>query len=219
MTAMMARTAIATLALGPTLGAALWASPALAGSLTVRIVDTAGHPVTDAVVTLQPAAGSAPRPRVEAGYRVTQQNIEFHPFVSVVPVGATVAFPNLDPFRHHVYSFSPAKRFELKLFARDQTRSVTFDRPGVVAIGCNIHDSMSAYIFVTDTVWTARSPANGTVRFGDTPPARFTLQVWHPYLRAPGGMLTRSYASAADDRSDTITVTLRPPPMHRMGSY
>jgi plastocyanin len=201
------------------LGFAASAAPAAAGGLTIRIIDGAGHPVQDAVVTLKPASGAAPQPRMEAGYRVTQQDTQFHPFVSIVPAGATVAFPNLDPFRHHVYSFSSAKRFELKLFARDQTRSMTFDRPGIVAIGCNIHDSMSAFIFVTDTVWTTRSPANGTVRFGDTPAGQFTLQVWHPYLRAPGGVLTRSYAAAGPDRSDTITVSLRAPPMHRMGGY
>jgi plastocyanin len=198
---------------------ALWASPALAGGITVRVVDAVGHPVTDAVVTLRPANGAPSRPRLEGTYSVTQQDTQFHPFVSVVPAGATVAFPNLDPFRHHVYSFSSAKRFELKLFARDQTRSVTFDRPGVVAIGCNIHDSMSAYIFVTDTVWTTRSPANGTVRFGDTPAGPFVLQVWHPFLRAPGGVMTRSYAATGADRTETITIALRAPPMHSMATY
>jgi plastocyanin len=201
------------------LGLALMATPALAGSLTIRVVDSGGRPVSDAVVTLKPATGAAPRPRMEAAYRVTQQDTQFHPFVTVVPSGATVAFPNLDPFRHHVYSFSPAKRFELKLFARDQTRSVTFEQPGIVAIGCNIHDSMSAYIFVTDTVWTTRSPASGSVTFGDTPAGPFVLQVWHPYLRAPGGVLTRNYAPSAANRSETIAVALRAPPMHRMGGY
>jgi plastocyanin len=200
-------------------GTALLASPALAGGLTIRVVDAAGHPVQDVVVTLKPVSGAALHPRMEGPYRVTQQDTQFHPFVSVVPAGATVAFPNLDSFRHHVYSFSAAKRFELKLFARDQTRSVTFDQPGVIAIGCNIHDSMSAYIFVTDTVWTTRSPANGTVRFIDTPGGPFTLQVWHPYLRAPGGVLTHSYTASGADRSETITVSLRAPPMHAMGAY
>lgn len=195
------------------------AAPAAAGSLTVRVGDAAGRPVQDAVVTLRPAASAAPRARMEAAYRVTQQDTRFHPFVSVVPAGATVAFPNLDPFRHHVYSFSPAKRFELKLFGRDQTRSVTFDQPGIVAIGCNIHDSMSAYIYVTDTVWTTRSPANGTVRFGNTPGGNFVLQVWHPDLRAPGGVLTRNYGSSGVDRSEKITIALRARPMHRMRDY
>jgi plastocyanin len=198
---------------------ALPGSPALAGGFTVRVIDAAGHPVQDAVITLKPVGAAAVRPRMEGPYRVTQQDTQFHPFVSVVPVGATVAFPNLDPFRHHVYSFSRAKRFELKLFARDETRSVTFDQPGVIAIGCNIHDSMSAYIFVTDTVWTTRSPANGTVRFADTPGGQFALQVWHPYLRAPGGGLTRSYSANGTDRTEVITVSLRTPPMHAMGGY
>ena len=185
----------------------------------MRLVDGGGRPVGDAVVTLKPANGRAPAPKLAADYRVNQQNTAFHPFVSIVPVGATVAFPNLDPFRHHVYSFSPAKRFELKLFARDQTRSVTFDRPGVAAIGCNIHDKMSAYIFVTDTVWTTRSPAQGTVRFGDTPDGDYVLQVWHPYLRAPGGVLVRRYQAGGADRSETIVLQLRPPPMHGTGHY
>ena len=165
-----------------------------------------------------PVSGTAPRARIEPSYRITQQDTQFHPFVTVVPAGATVAFPNLDPFRHHVYSFSPAKRFELKLFARDQTRSMTFDQPGLVAIGCNIHDSMAAYIFVTDTVWTTRSPSSGTVRFGDTPAGPFVLQVWHPFLRAPGGMLKRNYAPGGD-RSETIAITLRAPPMRPMAGY
>jgi plastocyanin len=193
--------------------------PVLAAGLSVRLLDAAGRPVSDAVVTLKPAAGRAPAPRPAADYKVNQQNTQFHPFVTIVPAGATVAFPNLDPFRHHVYSFSPAKRFELKLFARDQTRSVTFEQPGIVAIGCNIHDTMSAYIFVTDTVWTTRSPASGTVRFGDTPDGDYVLQVWHPYLRAPGGQLVRRLSGGGADRSETIVVQLRPPPMHRMGGY
>lgn len=193
--------------------------PARAGSVTVRLVDNAGRPASDFVVTFIPMKGTAPRPPVETGYRVIQQNTQFKPFVSVVPVGARVAFPNLDPFRHHVYSFSKAKRFELKLFAKDQTRSVIFDKPGIVAIGCNIHDSMSAYIFVTDSIWTQHVPASGTVRFADIPEGDFTMQVWHPYLRAPGGMMSRRVAIHGGDQAETVTVALRSPPMHHMGNY
>jgi hypothetical protein len=96
---------------------------------------------------------------------------------------------------------------------------VAFDRPGVVAIGCNIHDSMSAFIFVTDSVWTARSGSNGIVRFGDTPGGQFVASVWHPYLRAPGGAMSRFMAATAADHADSFIVSLRPPPMHRMGGY
>jgi len=200
------------------LGMAL-AGPALAGGLTIRLVDASGRPVSDAVVTLRPNGSAPPPMRAGGPYRVEQKDIAFHPFVSLVPVGATVAFPNLDPFKHHVYSFSPAKRFELKLFARDELRSVTFDRPGVVSIGCNIHDSMSAYIFVTDTTWAMRSGASGAVTFRDTPAGPFTLAVWHPYLRSPGNVQTTVMSPAAPDRSQTITLRLRPPPMRDMGGY
>lgn len=197
----------------------LAATPGWAGSLTVKIVDKKGQPVRNAVVTLKARGTAAPSSRAGANYQVRQKDTQFHPFVSVVPVGATVAFPNLDPFRHHVYSFSPAKRFDLKLIAEDQSRSVTFDTPGVVAIGCNIHDRMSAYIFVADTPFAAQTGASGTVTFRNAPDTAFSLQVWHPYLRAPGGSLAKAMPASSANRSQTITVRLRPPPMHRMDGY
>jgi hypothetical protein len=143
--------------------------------------------------------------------------LQFHPFVLVVPVGATVSFPNLDPTRHHVYSFSAAKKFELKLFARDQSRSIKFDKPGVVALGCNIHDGMSAFILVADSAWTSRTDANGRVRFADVPLSAGSVSVWHPYLRAPGGTMSRSLG--AKDHDASFAVRLRPPPMHDMSGY
>jgi len=135
------------LAAGLALAAPLGAAP-----LTVRVVDANGRPVRDAVVTLRPAGAATRAPRPGGHFVVSQQNIQFHPFLTIVPVGADVSFPNLDNTKHHVYSFSPAKKFELKLFARDQSRTVHFDKPGVVALGCNIHDQMSAFIFVADSV-------------------------------------------------------------------
>ncbi len=196
----------------------MMASPAQAAGLTVRVVDASGRAINDAVVTLRPNAQAAPKARPGAGYRVEQRDIKFKPFVSVFPVNASVAFPNLDPVKHHVYSFSPTKRFELKLFARAEQRSITFDKPGIVAIGCNIHDSMTAYIYVTDTVWTQRSGANGAVSFGDTPGSAFTLSVWHPYLRAPGNVSSVVLQASAQDRTQTVTVRLRPPPA-TLGGY
>src|SRR3954453_13399050 len=152
------------------------AAPVSAATLSVRVVDEAGKPVRDAVVTLRPSSGArAPRP--SGRYVVSQKDLQFHPFLAIVPVGADVSFPNLDNTKHHVYSFSAAKRFELKLFAKDQSRTVHFDKPGVVALGCNIHDGMSAFIFITESVWTARTNAQGLVIFGDAPgvPGRITV--------------------------------------------
>ena len=186
------------------------AAPLAAAPLAVRVVDAAGRPVRDAVVALYPDGTAARAPRGAGRFVVAQKNLQFQPFVSVVPVGATVSFPNFDPTKHHVYSFSPARKFELKLFARDQSRTVRFDKPGVVALGCNIHDGMSAFIVVTDSAWTARSNAQGMAMFADAPGAPGRLTVWHPYLRAPGGSVQQRVAAA--QRSATFAVRLRPPP-------
>lgn len=185
------------------------ATPLAATPLNVRVVDASGRPVRDAVVTLYPA-GSALAAHSAGRYVVAQQNLQFRPFLTVVPVGADVSFPNLDPTKHHVYSFSAAKRFELKLFAKDQSRTVHFDKPGVVALGCNIHDQMSAFIFVTDTGWTARTNAQGIASFADAPNAPTRVAVWHPYLKAPGGQVQQSIA--ATQRNLGFRVRLRPPP-------
>jgi plastocyanin len=192
------------------------ASPLVAAPLNVRVVDASGRPVRDAVVTLYPAGAAHP---AHAGgrYVVAQQNLQFRPFLTVVPVGADVSFPNLDPTKHHVYSFSAAKKFELKLFAKDQSRTVHFDKPGVVALGCNIHDQMSAFIFVTDTGWTARTNAQGIATFADAPNAPTRVAVWHPYLRAPGGQVQQ--AIAATQRNLGFQVKLRPPPAMAMTDY
>ena len=155
-------------------------SPLCAAPLTVRVVDASGRPVRDAVVQLNPAGSAARAPRAGGRYVVSQQNLQFHPFLILIPAGADVSFPNLDPTKHHVYSFSPAKRFELKLFAKDQSRTVHFDKPGVVALGCNIHDAMGAFIFVTNSAWTARTNAQSMATFGDAPNARGNDTVWHP---------------------------------------
>ena len=196
---------------------AVYAVPAAAAPLSVRVVDSRGRPVRDAVVTLRPV-GVVAHPAAASGtYTVFQKGMAFHPFVSVVPVGANVSFPNRDATKHHVYSFSPAKRFELKLFARDQSRSVRFDKPGVIALGCNIHDSMSAFIVVTDSPWTARTDARGVVQFANAPNAPARLSVWHPYLRAPGNLLAKRIA--AGRRSESFAVNLRAPPMAMSHDY
>ncbi len=190
--------------------------PLFATPLSVRVVDTSGRPVRDAVVTLYPS-GNARTPHSSGHYVVSQQNVQFHPFVTIVPVGADVSFPNLDPTKHHVYSFSPAKKFELKLFAKDQSRTVHFDKPGVVALGCNIHDQMSAFIVVTDSAWTARTNAQGIAAFNDAPSVPGRLIVWHPYLRVPGGQIEQNVAAA--QRSLNFQVRLRPPPAMSMTDY
>ena len=208
----MARNLLLVLALA---GAA-W--PIAAEPLSVRVLDASGHPVRDAVVALYPEAREARAPRSGGRFVIAQQNLQFHPFVTIVPVGSDISFPNLDPTKHHVYSFSPAKRFELKLFAKDQSRTVHFDKAGVVALGCNIHDQMSAFVIVTDSAWTVRTNAQGLATFSDAPSGPLHLTLWHPYLRVPGGEVKQ--AIAADQRNVSLQVRLRPPPaMMPMADY
>ena len=192
-------------------GAALGlVAPLNATSLSVRVTDASGRPIRDAVVTFYPNGAAAHPLRSGGRFTVSQKDLQFHPFLTIVPAGSTVSFPNLDPTKHHVYSFSAPKRFELKLFARDQSRYITFDKAGVVALGCNIHDAMSAFIVVTDSAWTARTNGQGIALFADVPRAAGKLTAWHPYLRAPGGLVQQSVAPAR--RSAAFSLRLRAPP-------
>src|SRR3954464_6149533 len=145
------------------------AAPAVAGDLVVQVRTGAGAPVPNAVVTLYPGGRPAPVAPPQGGYQIAQRDLQFSPFVLVVPVGADVSFPNFDNVRHHVYSFSPVRRFELRLYAREQTRNVRFERPGIVPLGCNIHDGMIAFIDVVDTGLAARTDASGRASFANVP--------------------------------------------------
>lgn len=190
---------------------AIGAAPA-PGGVTVSVRGPNGAPVADAVVTIRLAGRATPAAAGGGSYTVDQKNIQFHPFVLVVPVGSNVSFPNLDPVRHHVYSFSPAKRFELKLYAREQNRSVRFDKAGVVALGCNIHDQMTAFIDVVDTPWAAKTDGAGNVTLSGVPAGQVVVTVWHPYLRAPGNQVTKQIAVGGGGARESFSVTLRSPP-------
>ena len=188
-------------------------APASAADLLVSVRTPGGGPVAEAVVTV--AAPFSGPIRFPWPYRMAQQNIQFHPFVLIVPVGADVAFPNLDQVRHHVYSFSPAKTFELKLYGQDQTRLVRFDKPGVVELGCNIHDSMIAYIVVVATPYVAKTDAQGLARISGLPPGAQTVKVWRPYLKAPGNTLSLVTQIPANGLGHAaFSADVRPPPAH-----
>lgn len=209
-----AATAFAALALA---GLSL-AAPAQASDLVVTIRQTSGKPVADAVVMVK-APGGRGAARASGPLRMSQRNMQFDPFVLVAPVGTDVTFPNFDPVLHHVYSFSPAKPFELKLYGKDQARSVTFDKPGVVGIGCNIHDDMSAYIRVVDTPFAAKSGPDGRVVIRGVPGGQVSVTVWHPYLKAPRNELTQpATATASGEVAVSFTGNLRPARL-RKGDY
>jgi plastocyanin len=194
-------------------------SAASASTFSVQVTGTNGKPVGDAVVTLHAIGRPTPSAPIGNRYTVAQKDLRFRPFVLIVPVNSDVSFPNLDAVRHHVYSFSAAKRFELKLYARDQTRSVHLDRAGIIPLGCNIHDSMSAFLFVTDSVWTARTDRGGRAAIGSLPAGKYMMTSWHPYLRAPANQVSKPITIGTSDHGESVTVTLRSPPMHDMSGY
>ncbi len=164
-----------------------------AADVSVTLKDARGAPVADAVVTLSISGAKTPA-RYGQPLRVAQHKLRFEPFVLVAPVGAEVSFPNEDAVRHQVYSFSPTKKFELKLFGQDQSRSIRFDKTGVVALGCNIHDAMVAFIKVTDAPFAAVTDAAGRVVLHGVPAGAAKVQVWQPYLKAPNNTLSADVA-------------------------
>ena len=157
------------------------AAGAQAASLTVTVTDLAGKPLVDAVALLDPAAGKvAVKPGADV--EISQAKRTFIPRVTLITTGTKVTFPNFDTVRHHVYSFSPIKTFELKLYAGVPNLPITFDNPGFAVLGCNIHDTMAAWVVVADTPWHARSAANGQAQIENIPPGAYRLRVWHAGL-------------------------------------
>jgi plastocyanin len=134
---------------------------------------------------------------------IDQINKKFVPRVSVVRAGTTITFPNSDRIRHQVYSFSPAKTFTLKLYAGSPNTPVTFDRAGLVVLGCNIHDNMVAFIGVVDSPYFAKTVASGAATL-NLPAGRYRLRVWHP--NAVAAIPTREITVAAAPLSIPLTI-------------
>lgn len=171
----------------PTLVASLLlaALSCAAAPLTVRLTDARGQPIADAVVSLAPLDAPAKFTPPAAPLIIVQQGQEFSPYVTPLVVGTAVSFPNRDTVQHHVYSLSRPKKFELPLYAGEARAPVIFDQPGVVALGCNIHDWMSAYVVALTTPWFAKSGADGIATLPDVPAGHYRAEVWHPRLAHP----------------------------------
>lgn len=172
------------------LGVALWlaAWPVMAAELSVQVLTAEGKPLPDAVVWVSPGAP----PLMPAPSVMDQLDKRFKPFVLPVQTGTQVDFPNSDSINHHVYSFSPAKRFELKLFpGSHNAHTVLFDKPGLVTLGCNIHDWMLAYILVLPTSSFGQTNAGGEVRLSAPEGALREVSLWHPQLATAPEPLVR----------------------------
>jgi plastocyanin len=183
-----------------------------AASLQVNVYKRDGKPLSGAVVTAepeQPGAGPAPAKAI-----MDQVDLTFVPDVLVIPVHSTVQFPNSDAVSHQVYSFSPARQFQLPLYRGKPYPPVQFDQPGVVTLGCNIHDNMLGYIVVTAAPYFGRADQRGEWSAQELPPGRFRVRIWHPLLNEPGELdrviEVRGEHAAVEFR---LTRPLRPAPL------
>ena len=138
-----------------------------------------GAPVADVVIVLDPL--DAPLVTANSHAMIDQVDRQFAPRISVIRTGTAVDFPNKDQIRHQVYSFSAAKPFTLKLYAGRSAPPVVFDHPGLVVLGCNIHDRMVAFVAVVDTPYFGRTGVDGQLQL-NVPSGRYRLRIWHPDL-------------------------------------
>jgi len=202
--------------------AAFFIAAAGAAELSVAVKASKGEPVPDAVVSLTPLDVAVPPVSAGAGGEIGQKGQEFTSYVTVVQAGTKVVFPNRDTVQHHVYSLSKAKKFELPLYNPGAAESFVFDVPGLVTLGCNIHDWMLAYLVIVPTPYFAKSDAAGAARV-TAPAGRYRLELWHPRLATPVTQEITLADGAAAAREFALTLKadrrIRRGPETKAGGY
>jgi plastocyanin len=201
-----------------------FAPPARAANVTVTVHGADGQPAANVVVQLTPAHPGAPRPPWMPVV-IVQRDIHFVPAITAVPVGTTVRFSNQDPYDHHIRSepagplgnIPPAKNFEMRLAGAtaDKVASadVTFDKPGLLVLGCHLHGSMRGHIYVAATPWVAVTDASGSATIADVPDGAVDLRTWSPeqLVDQPAAQKQVSGANVAFD----ATLNFTPPKRRR----
>ena len=201
----LSRTAIfISLLAGPTL--------ALAASLSVEVADASGAPLTDAVVYAEPASGQVLSKAAQNAHsaEIEQRKRRFNPLVTVVQVGTEISFPNNDTVKHHVYSFSQPKVFDLPLYSGKAAAPQLFDKAGTVVLGCNIHDQMIAYVEVVDTPFFAKSDAQGKLKLEGLPPGKYRLKAWHYNLPISVPFVEQGATMIGGDSTASFKLDLKP---------
>lgn len=181
----------------------------MAATLNVRVTDDHGQPVPDAAVWVA-VKGTAPTVAAGAKAEMAQRHRQFDPQVLVVQTGTSVFFPNFDTVRHHVYSFSPIKPFEIKLYAGTPAAPIVFDKPGIAVLGCNIHDRMVAHIVVVDSPYFARTDAQGQATL-QVPAGDHRLSWWQAAMGPDGAPLQQPVHVADGANALTLSVPAAPP--------
>ena len=174
----------------------------------ISVTDLDGKPLSDAVVEvyINDQEISSPNRR-----RVVQRDATFHPHVTIMPVGSQVVFPNEDTTRHHVFSFSQAKTFDLELYLSETPEPVHFDTPGVVVLGCNIHDHMQAFIVVSTAPYIGLTNAQGRLQLTDLPEGQHSVRVWHGRMDDSHAVWWEGNVSDAERLNVRVALNALPP--------
>lgn len=192
----------------------LAAGRATAATVDVDINDKNGKPLADAVVTLTISEGGGSH--IPEHAVIDQRHETFVPLVTVLRRGGRVTFANNDTTMHQVYSFSPLKQFQFVIGQGETSQPVQFDRAGVVAIGCNIHDQMIAYAFVSDAAYAAVTNGKGHVAIGDVPAGQYRVTLWHPQLPLDAAPVEAALNVGAAETSFTGSLPVVAEPPHSM---
>lgn len=196
---------------------------AFAGELLVRVSDKSGNGVSEAVVTAMPLDQRRPWV-IEAKAVMDQRNLAFVPRVIVVAAGTSVEFPNNDVVSHQVYSFSAAKKFQLPLYKGGIHTPVKFEREGLVVLGCNIHDEMVGYIYVTEAPYFGKTDGSGSLDLAGMPAGDYRVTVWSPFIADSAatlvGMVHVGATEVASHRVQLIReLRTRPEPRPRRADW
>ena len=192
--------------------AALSLASAAAGAaaIAVQVHDSRGKPLADVVVSAAPDDNAAVPQTLKAA-EIEQRGLKFLPLVSVIQTGSKISFPNFDKVKHHIYSFSPAKKFDQKLYSGVAAAPQVFDKAGTVVLGCNIHDGMVAYIRVVDTPFFAKTDAAGVARIDLPAGGRYTLSSWH--FNMAGGAAEQAVSVKAEGATAaSVKLAMKPAP-------
>ncbi|MBK7115347.1 MAG: methylamine utilization protein [Proteobacteria bacterium] len=182
-------------------------APAMAAPLQISFVGVDGRGIGGTVVTLRSTDASRPVARPTAAV-LDQVDLRFVPAVLAVPVGSQIVFPNSDSVSHQVYSFSPAKKFQLPLYRGKPYPPVLFDREGLVTLGCNIHDQMRAYVYVVEAQYFGRTDTSGTWSASDVEPGEYRVEIWHPLSRVQRPVLEQLLTVPAGGAKLTLRAAL-----------
>lgn len=162
------------------LSCTLLLAPASAASINANTIDRDGGRMTDLVIYATPIGVAVPPAGTQKTFTISQEDLQFSPYVTAIRTGTQIRFPNYDKIEHHVKSFSPAKEFEIKVYDKEVPPPVVFDKPGIVVVYCLFHGWMRAYVRVLDTPYFAITDTNGLAKLDKLPEGNYEINAWHP---------------------------------------